>query len=130
MIVHGSVHGSMLPWCLSSLECFIVDLQLCQNHAAYFVGNKEKKKISKRVFQETKARKMFGKTNIFNHLIRTRTCAYQGVRKVHFSENLASLVFLNICFGIRPFALLTTIYHYPGYVRKTVWNLLWKGLVV
>ena len=65
-----------------------------------------KKKISKRVFQETKARKMFGKTNIFNHLIRTRTCAYQGVRNVHFSENLASLVFLKHLFWNSAFCLI------------------------
>ena len=27
-------------------------------------------------------------------LLRTRTCAHQGVRNVHFSENLACFVFL------------------------------------
>ena len=32
---------------------------------------------------------MFRKTNISNPLIRTRTCAYQGVRNVSFSENFA-----------------------------------------
>ena len=32
-------------------------------------------------------RKIFRKTNISNFLIRTRTCAYQGVRNVSFSEN-------------------------------------------
>ena len=34
-------------------------------------------------------RKFFRKTNISNPLIRTRTCAYQGVRNVSFSENFA-----------------------------------------
>ena len=34
-------------------------------------------------------RKIFRKTNISNRLIRTRTCAYQGVRNVSFSENFA-----------------------------------------
>ena len=34
-------------------------------------------------------RKIFGKTNISNPLIRTRTCAYQEVRNVSFSENFA-----------------------------------------
>ena len=29
------------------------------------------------------------KTNIYNSLIRTRTCAYPGVRDVSFSENFA-----------------------------------------
>ena len=34
-------------------------------------------------------RKIFRKTNISNPLIRTRTCAYQGVRNVSFLENFA-----------------------------------------
>ena len=34
-------------------------------------------------------RKISRKTNISNPLIRTHTCAYQGVRNVSFSENLA-----------------------------------------
>ena len=34
-------------------------------------------------------RKIFQKTNISEPLIRTRTCAYQGVRNVSFSENFA-----------------------------------------
>ena len=34
-------------------------------------------------------RKIFRKTNIFNPLIRTRTCAYQEIRNVSFSENFA-----------------------------------------
>ena len=33
--------------------------------------------------------KMFRKTNISNPLIRIRTCAYEGVRNVSFSENFA-----------------------------------------
>ena len=32
-------------------------------------------------------RKVFRKTNISNPLMRTRTCAYQGVGNVSFSEN-------------------------------------------
>ena len=34
-------------------------------------------------------RKIFQKTNISNPLIRIRTCAYQGVRNISFSENFA-----------------------------------------
>ena len=34
-------------------------------------------------------RKIFRKTNMSNPLIRTSTCAYQGVRNVSFSENFA-----------------------------------------
>ena len=37
-------------------------------------------------------RKIFRKTNISNPLIRIRTCAYQGVRNVSFSENFAYLL--------------------------------------
>ena len=46
------------------------------------VGNKAKGRISKRVFQEDKARQS------------THACAYQVVRNVRFSENLACFVFL------------------------------------
>ena len=34
-------------------------------------------------------RKIFRKTNISNPLIRTHTCAYQGIRNVSFLENFA-----------------------------------------
>ena len=56
------------------------------------VGNKAKGRISKRVFQEYKARQIFRKSNISHPLIRTRTCAYQGVRNDSFSENFAYLL--------------------------------------
>ena len=58
------------------------------------VGNKAKGRISKRVFQQNKARQIFRKTNISNPLIRARTCTYQGVRNIRFSGNLACFVFL------------------------------------
>ena len=48
---------------------------------------RQKGEISKRVFQEKKAHQILRKTNIFYPLIRTRTCAYQGVQNVRFSEN-------------------------------------------
>ena len=57
-------------------------------------GKKAKERISKRVFQESKARQNFRKTNISYPLIRTRTCAYQGVGNVCFSEILACFAFL------------------------------------
>ena len=69
------------------------------------VGNKAKRRISKRVFQENKARQIFRKTNISYSLIRTR--AYQGVRNVRFSENLACFVFLKYPFWDSPFCLIT-----------------------
>ena len=45
-----------------------------------------------------KTRQILQKTNIPYPLIRTRTGAYQGVRKVHFSRNLACFVFLKYPF--------------------------------
>ena len=73
----------------------------------YFVGNKAKGRILKRVFQENKARQIFRKTNISYPLIRTRTCAYQEVRNVRFSENLACFVFLKHPFWDLPVYLIT-----------------------
>ena len=62
------------------------------------VGNKAKGRISKRVFQENKARQIFQRTNISYPMIHTRTCAYQGVRNVRFLENLESFDFLKRLF--------------------------------
>ena len=45
-------------------------------HITKLVGNKAKGRISKRVFQENKARQIFRKTNISYPLIRTR-CVYR-----------------------------------------------------
>ena len=64
----------------------------------YFIGNKAKGRIPKRVFQENKARQIFPKTIISYPLTRTLTCAYQGVRNNRFSENLACFVFLKRLF--------------------------------
>ena len=75
------------------------------------VGNKAKEWIWERVFQENKARQIFRKTNISYPLIRTRSCAYQGVRNVHFSENLAHFVFLKHPFWDSPFYLITNEVH-------------------
>ena len=47
------------------------------HHLKYIVGNEAQDQISKRLFQENKARQIFRKTNISYHLIRTRT--YQAV---------------------------------------------------
>ena len=48
------------------------DIDLHSNLALLFVGNKAKEQISKRVFQENKARQIFRKTNFFYLLIRSR----------------------------------------------------------
>ena len=68
-------------------------MQLGISQQRQIVGNKAKGQTSKRVFQENKVCQIFRKTNMYP-LIPTRTCAYQGVRNVHFSENLACFVFL------------------------------------
>ena len=75
---------------------FVIDLKtgICWSFFHEFVGNKAKRRISKRVFQENKARQIFQKTNISYPLIWTRMCVYQGVRNVRFSENLAYFLFL------------------------------------
>ena len=72
-----------------------------------FVGSEAKGRISKRVFQENKARQIFRKTNISYPRIHTRTCAYQWVRNVCFSENLAHFVFLRHPFWDSHFCLIT-----------------------
>ena len=58
------------------------------------VGNKAKGRISKRVLKENKARQISEKTNISYPLIRTGTCAYQGVRNVCFFGKFGVLCFL------------------------------------
>ena len=47
--------------------------------------------------------------DIYSHF--TRTCAYQGVRNVRFSENLASFVFLKHLFWDSSFRLITDKLH-------------------
>ena len=74
--------------------------------------SKAKGRISKRVFQEKKARQIFRKTNIFYPLICTRTCTYQGVKNVRFSENLPCFLFLKHSFWDSPFCLLTDEFLY------------------
>ena len=57
-------------------------------------------------FKKNKTRQIFRKTSVSYPLIRI-FCAYQGVRNVRFSENLAYFVFSwNTLFEIRLFALL------------------------
>ena len=73
----------------------------------HFVGNKTDRRIWRLVFQENKAHLIFRKTNISYLLLRRRTCAYQGVRNVGFSENLACFVFLKHPFWDSPFCLIT-----------------------
>ena len=74
------------------------------------VGNNAKGWMSKRVFQEKKARPIFRKTNVSYPLIRTSTCAYQEVRMFVFRKIWRALLSWNTVFEIRPFVLLPTIY--------------------
>ena len=58
-------------------------------------------------FKETKQGNFSEKTNISYPLIRTRTCTYQWVKNVLFSENLDCLVSLKHPFWDSPFCLIT-----------------------
>ena len=71
------------------------------------IFRKAKGWISKRVLQENKAGKIFQKTNITYPVICTRTCAYQEVRNVRFSENLTCFVFLKHPLCVLPFCPIT-----------------------
>ena len=64
---------------------------LAKIHISNFVGNKAKGQISKRVFQENKARQNFRKINISYPLIRT-----PGGKKCLFFGNFGVLCFLEI----------------------------------
>ena len=75
-----------------------------------FISHKAKGRISKRMFQESKACQNFRKTNISYLLIRTSTCVYQGVRNVCFSEILACFAFLKHPFWDSPFCLITDVF--------------------
>ena len=71
------------------------------------VGNKAKGWISKRLFQENKARQIFRKTKISNPLIPIRKWAYQEVRNSCFSENFPYFILLKQPFWDSPFYLIT-----------------------
>ena len=88
----------------SAIESSNSKRHFCRNIDSKFVGNKAKGRISKRLSQVNKACQVFCKTNISYPVIRTRACAYQRVRNVHFAENLACFFF----FAIGPFAVLLT----------------------
>ena len=70
----------------------------CLSTQVEFVGNKAKGRILTRVLKEKQSMPNFP------------TGAYQGVRNVLFSENLACCFSCNTCFEIRLFALLPTYY--------------------
>ena len=96
----------------------------------YFVVNKAKGRISKWVFRENKARQIFWKTNISYPLIPIRKCAYQAVRNVRFSENLACLVFLKHPFWDSPFCLISDelcrFEHFQNFLKSSLSTLALK----
>ena len=89
----------------------------------YYVDNKAKRWISKRVFQENKARQVFRKTKIptpwYAHV---RRCAYQGVRKFGVLCFLETPVLI---FVFLPYygRLLVEIYKSIPYISLPImWN--------
>ena len=86
-------------------KSFIPSTPLAQRLIGNYAGNKAKGRISKRVFQENKARQIFRKTNISYSLIRTLT----------FFGQFGVLVFLGI--PVLKFALL------PYYRQKYIFFL-------
>ena len=84
-ILFFSLVPVICPLCIprSDLSCHEIIIVLLQKKR-YFVGDKAKGRISKRVFQENKVRQIFRKTNI----------SYQGVRNAPFLENLPCFAFL------------------------------------
>ena len=85
----------------------------------HFVGNRQKGESQSRCFKKTKHAK-FSKNEHFLPPEHIRTCAYQGVRDVRFSEICRAFFSWNTRFEIRPFALLPTI----CYLTSLKWNYL------
>ena len=81
-----------------------------ENLKFQIVGNIAKGRISKRVFEENRARQIFRKKNISYPLIRTHTCAYRGIKNVRFFGKFGVLCFLET--SILRFAL------WPYYPRN------------
>ena len=54
----------------------------------------------------------------------SRMCSYQGVKNVHFSENLACFVFLKPPFWDSPFCLITNVLLYWNFKLIKIWKLL------
>ena len=77
-----------------------------------FVGNIAKARISKRRCQESKAHQIFRKMNVSYPLIRTRTCAYQGVRSLFFEK------FGVFCFLETPVLRFALLPYYRQYFMR------------
>ena len=95
-------HQSLLLYDFEQIDSVFCDLDI--------VGNKPKGRISKREFQVSKAQQIFRKTNIYYHLIRTRTYVHVRIREMFVFQNIWRALFSwNSRFEIRIFALLPTI---------------------
>ena len=94
-----------------------------RNYISSVIRQKDECQIG--VFQENKADQIFRKTNSSYLLIRTRTCAHQGVRNVSFSENLTCFLLLKHLFWDSPFCLIS-----DDYVKIAVfcWNIFNKNI--
>ena len=107
---HSKSNFGTFAWCiLLKMNFVVVNFCIPEFHRLIWnhIAGKAKGRISKRVFQENKARQIFRKTDISYPLIRTRTYAYQGVRNIPFSENLACCVFLKLSVWDSSFCLIT-----------------------
>ena len=89
--LHEQFMSHFFLWIINSIKKLSSEVK--------FVGNKAKGRISKRVFQENKARQIFREANI-SYPIRI-------VRNVRFSENLACFVFLKHQLWDSHFCLIT-----------------------
>ena len=114
LIKRCSKNTQQLCWTLMSIVI------LKKWHYNSSVIRQKKGRISKRVFQESKARQIFRETNISYPLIPIR-----GVRNVRFSENLACFAFLKHPFWDSHFYLIT-IQLYWNFSKARV--LFWKWL--
>ena len=109
---HRSTHPSFLVLQRNFSTKILIKAFWKQRHCGVhfllnIVGNKEKGRISKRVFQEKKAPQIFRKKRIF---LNPDTHAYVNipeVRNVRFSENLECFAFLKHPFWDSPFCLIT-----------------------
>ena len=116
-IIHDiRVKKSFLFWLCSNIK----KVQICIFAVPHFVGNKVKRRISKRVFQENKTRQIFQKTNISYTLIRKRTfltplysqMCVSGGKKCSFSGKFDLLCFFENPFWDSVFWLITDNFAY------------------
>ena len=77
-------------------------------------------------FRKTKHVKFSEKRTFFYPMIRTCTCAYQGVKNVRFSENLTCFAFLKHPFWDSPFCLIIDEMFFKVGVLKSFLTFTWR----